>query len=213
MFVKVANTPVKILYYRGQGKTFIHVHQNEKTALAAAKAVINKEGGSLITLVHDGGRNIVFRIKKSRYEFDPNRIFTKVGIKKTLTQYSHFSPEAYKEVNKLALKLKSIIPKGKLIAVHNNATYSLKDYLPGHELAREAAAMHLNSKEYFRNFFLLTKSKDFKRLKSEGFNGVLQKPSPVDDGSLSVLFAKNTYINVEAGYGHLIEQINMLKHA
>lgn len=46
-----------------------------------------------------------------------------------------------------------------------------------------------------------------------GFNGVLQKASATDDGSLSVYLAKREYINVEAGYDQLKEQIHMLLNA
>lgn len=80
--VMVGDEPVIIQQTKGQGKTFVHVHHNEQTALKAAKAVIRKEGGSLITLIHSGGRNIVFHLHNQRYEFDPNRIFTDKGIKK-----------------------------------------------------------------------------------------------------------------------------------
>ena len=60
---------------------------------------------------------------------------------------------------------------------------------------------------------MVTQVSDYLRLKMKGFNGVLQKPSATDDGSLSVLMAKNEYINVEAGYDQLSEQIKMLQHA
>src|SRR5688500_18746557 len=93
--VKVGDEPVRIQQIVGKGKTYVHVHHNEQTALKAAKAVIHKDGGSLITLVHSGGRNIVFHLNNERYEFDPNRIYTDAGIKKTLTQYSHYTPEAH----------------------------------------------------------------------------------------------------------------------
>lgn len=211
--IHLGDSRVVVQQLIGQGKTFVHLHHNEQTALKAAKAVIRKDGGSLITLIHTGGRNIVFYLKKTRYEFDPNRIFTDRGIKKTLSQFGHYTPEAHHEVNKLAFKIKQLLPKGKIIAVHNNASYSLKDYLPGHELASDAKAMHLNPKNYYRNFYLVTKNYDYTRLKTKGFNGILQKPSATDDGSLSVLMAKNDYINVEAGYDQLIEQIKMLRHA
>lgn len=209
----IGDAPVEVLYFKGHGKTFVHLHQNEKTALKAAKAVIKKEGGSLITLVHAGGRNIVFHVHKTCYEFDPNRIFTDIGIKKTLNKYSHYTPEAYQEVNKLAKKLKQIIPAGKVIAVHNNSTYSLKDYLAGHVHATDAEALHMEPKNNYRNFYLLTQSQDYRRLKSKGYNEILQKSSAPDDGSLSVLLAKNSYINVEAGYDQLTEQIKMLRSA
>ncbi|HAT1941282.1 hypothetical protein [Legionella pneumophila] len=211
--VMVGDEPVIIQQTKGQGKTFVHVHHNEQTALKAAKAVIRKEGGSLITLIHSGGRNIVFHLHNQRYEFDPNRIFTDKGIKKTLAQYSYYTPEAHQEVKKLADKIKAILPEGKVIAVHNNSSYSLKDYLPGHELAKDAKALYMNPDNYFRNFYLVTKLSDYLRLKMQGFNGVLQKPSATDDGSLSVYLAKRDYINVEAGYDQLAEQIKMLLHA
>ncbi|AMP91050.2 hypothetical protein [Legionella pneumophila] len=211
--VMVGDEPVIIQQTKGQGKTFVHVHHNEQTALKAAKAVIRKEGGSLITLIHSGGRNIVFHLNNQRYEFDPNRIFTDKGIKKTLVQYSYYTPEAHQEVKKLADKIKALLPEGKVIAVHNNSSYSLKDYLPGHELAKDAKALYMNPDNYYRNFYLVTKLSDYLRLKMQGFNGVLQKPSATDDGSLSVYLAKRDYINVEAGYDQLAEQIKMLLHA
>lgn len=211
--VMLGDNRVVIQHLKGQGKTYIHLHHNEQTALKAAHRVVQKQGGSLITLIHSGGRTIVFHLDKTRYEFDPNRIFTEAGIKKTLAQYSQYTPQAHQEVNKLALQLKQLLPKGKLIAVHNNASYSLKDYLPGHELAHEAKALHRNPYLYYRNFYLVTQPQDFNRLKLKGFNGVLQKPSATDDGSLSILMAKNQYINVEAGYDQLMEQIKMLEQA
>lgn len=213
--VMVGDEPVRIQQFKGKnkGKTFVHVHHNEQTALKAAQAVIHKEGGTIITLVHSGGRNIVFHLNNKRYEFDPNRIYTDNGIKKTLSTLSSYSPEAHKEVKKLADKIKELLPNGKIIAVHNNSSYSLKDYLPGHELAHDAKALHMDPDNYYRNFYLLTRLTDYIRLKTEGFNGVLQKPSATDDGSLSIYLAKNEYINVEAGFDQLFEQIKMLERA
>jgi hypothetical protein len=211
--VMVGDEKVEIKYYLGKGKTFVHVHHNEQTALKAAQEVIRKEGGSLLTLVHSGGRNIVFHLNNKRYEFDPNRIFTDMGIKKTLATLSQYSPEAHREVKKLANKIKQLLPKGKVVAVHNNSSYSLKDYLPGNSLESDAQAVHMHPNNYYRNFYLVTKISDFLRLKSKGYNGVLQKNTATDDGSLSVYLAKRDYINVEAGYDQLIEQIKMLQHA
>ncbi len=38
----------------GAGKAFVHLHQNETTALKAAKTIAKKEGGSVLTLIHPG---------------------------------------------------------------------------------------------------------------------------------------------------------------
>ena len=212
--VMVGDEPVIIKQTPGKGKTYVHVHQNEQTALKAAKVAIRQQGGSLITLSHSGGgRNVVFHLNNQRYEFDPNRIYTDKGIKKTLAQYSRYTPEAHQEVKKLAHKIKQLLPEGKVVAVHNNSTYSLKDYLPGHKLASDAKALHMSPQNYFRNFYLVTQAKDYARLKMEGFNGILQKKSATDDGSMSVFLAKSEYINVEAGYNQLVEQVKMLLYA
>lgn len=213
--VKVGDETVIIQHHQnGNGKAFVHLHQNETTALQAAKTVIKAEGGSLLTLVHSGGRNIVFHLDKKRYEFDPNRIFTDQGIQKTLVEFGDYSPKAHAEVKKLAHKIKVLLPKDKkIIAVHNNQSYSLKDYLPGHDLATDAKALNVNTGNHYRNFYLVTKKDDYVRLKELNFNSIWQALNASDDGSLSVYLANSDYVNVEAGFDQLAAQINMLKHA
>lgn len=197
----------------GEGKNFIHVHQNETTALRAARIMIKRQGGSLLTLKHPGGRNITFHMHHQRYEFDPNRIFTPVGIKKTLIQWSHYTPEAQREIEKLSAKIKELLPPGKVIAVHNNETYSLKNYLPGADMAHDALFLYVNSQHYYRNFYLVTRESDFRRLKLLQFNSICQAPQAEDDGSLSIFLAHSDYINVEAGYDQLAMQVQMLQYA
>src|ERR1700744_5883374 len=88
--VMLGNTKVQIIKSvksKGRAKNFVHVHEDEVTALAAARLYLIKEGGTLITLKHSGKRNITFCLKGQRYEFDPNRIFTDAGIRRTLKQY------------------------------------------------------------------------------------------------------------------------------
>ncbi|HBI21030.1 MAG TPA: protein tyrosine phosphatase, partial [Legionella sp.] len=115
-WVKVGDTAVIIQQQtNGTGKAFVHLHQNETTALKAAHAVVHTEGGSVLTLVHAGGRNIVFHLNKETYEFDPNRIFTDAGIQKTLTQFGECTIDAVSEVKRLADKIKALLPKGKII--------------------------------------------------------------------------------------------------
>lgn len=211
--VMIGHTKVNIIKYSGRGKTLIHLHENEITALAAAKLFIAQKGGALITLKHSGKRNIVFYLKKVRYEFDPNRIFTPQGIKKTLRQYSTYSPAAHREVNKLANKIKRLLPKGKVIAVHNNKDYSIREYFPHHAMAADAKALHYRPNSNYRNFYFVTDKKEYNRLKKLKFNVALQANKATDDGSLSYYLAKKNYINIESGYGQLSSQLKMLHHA
>ncbi len=212
-FLLIGNTKVEIIHHRGRGKTFVHLHENETTALKAIKAYVKKHGGSFITLKHSGERNIVFTLKNKRYEFDPNRIFTDRGIKKTLQQFGSYSPRAQTEVKKLANKIKAILPPTKIIAVHNNKDYSLRDYFPEKPLAADAKAIHYLSKNSIRNFYFVTKKEEFLRLKALKFNVALQARKATDDGSLSFYLGKKNYINIEAAYNAFPQQVKMLAHA
>jgi len=212
--VQLGNNIVVIKQYKhGRGKAFIHLHQNEITALKAAKSVVRMKGGSILTLVHPGTRNISFTLRGQHYEFDPNRIYTDAGIKKTLREFSHYSPAAKIEVKKLANKIVRLLPKGKVIAVHNNKTYSLKEYFPGKPLAKDVRAISVRNRNNYRNFYLVTQKQDYSRLKKFKYNIVWQASSVTDDGSLSVFLKHRKYVNVEAGYDQLAPQIKMLKHA
>lgn len=211
--VKLGETPVQIIKQVGQGKTFIHLHENEKTALAAAKLYIDRYNGTLITLKHKGSRNIIFRLKEKQYEFDPNRIFTDKGIKKTLQHYGPYSLAAHHQVKYFANEIKNLIPSGKVIAVHNNTNYSIEEYLPAHTMAGEIKAIHYTDKSNFRNFYFVTKLEEFQRLKKLKFNVALQTPTAQDDGSLSFYFSKKNYINIESAHGQLSRQMMMIKHA
>lgn len=212
--VHLGDTTVLIVQERhGKGKSFIHVHQNETTALEAAREVIRRHGGSLITLKHPGGRNIKFTLNHHHYEFDPNRIFTQRGIYHTLNTYGHYSKSAHQMVQRLATRIVHLLPKGKIIAVHNNDHFSFYDYFPGQDLAEEARSLHYNHQLYYRNFFIVTQKQDFIRLAGHNFNSIWQAKSAQDDGSLSIRLNKRRYVNVEAGYDQLANQIYMLKHA
>jgi len=213
--VKLGDTPVKIVRKTNSvGKTLVHLHENETTALKAADLYVDLEGGTLISLKHSGKRNIVFHLKKVKYEFDPNRMFTDSGIKKSLTQFGHYSIAAHCQVNQLANLVKRLLPAaGKIIAVHNNKSYSMKDYLPTHSLAGDAKKLHHQARSSYRNFYFVTLNKEFARLSFNQFNVALQSRIAQNDGSLSYYLANRNYINIETSYGQLSTQLKMLYHA
>jgi len=197
----------------GPGKLFIHPHANETTALEAARLFAKANGGKIITLIHARTRNIEFTYHGTQCQFDPNRIFTAQGLKKTLEMHGCYDKQSTTIVSAFAQQFLATIPSGKVIAVHNNNSYSLKNYFENQPYARDAAAVFYNPKHFYRNFYLVTQVKDFLLFKSLGYNVVLQSSAVSDDGSLSVVLANQQYINVEAGYGQLFQQMNMLEHA
>ena len=212
--VRLGNKTVKIVKEDyGPGKIFVHLHANETTALKAARQVARLHGGQVITLQHEKTRDIAFDYQQRHYEFDPNRIFTRQGIIKTLQKHHCYHPEAVPVLENFSQELLKIIPKGKVVAVHNNNDYSLLDYLPKHSLFHEAVNLHYRRAVYYRNFYLVTRWNDFVRYRQLGFNVVRQSPHAKDDGSLSIALKQSQYINVEAGYDQLRPQIQMLKQA
>ena len=218
--VNLGDTPVQIVQgtmkkktSKPSAKTLVHLHENEITALAAARKYVHHEGGTLINLKHGGTRNIVFHLNQIRYEIDPNRIFTDRGIELTLHQFGHYSKAAHREVKSLANQIVALIPPGKVIAVHNNRDYSLQEYFPHHAMHADAKSVYYLKDSNYRNFYFVTKPNEYQRLKTLHYNVALQAATARDDGSLSYYLGKSNYINIEAGYGELKAQLGMLYHA
>lgn len=197
------------------GFTYVHVHENEKTSVEAAAQFIQQRRGRLIELKARGTRLVIFRLGGVLYTFDPNRIFTDVGIEKTLRQHGLYSRPAHESVAALRNALIGLVRKDPrlIIAVHNNQEMSVESYSAGHEFEHEAAQVSINLRRSVHDFFLVLDTRHFELLRKAGFNVVLQSADPTDDGSMSVWSAKTGlhYINVEAGYGHVNEQTEMLE--
>lgn len=121
---------IDIFQKTGAETHYVHVHENEQTALEAGLAVLQEYGGKLITLQHSKdtlkNRFITFSIGNDSYRFDPNRIYsrdTAVLIKTLVSNRrdKQVSRQAVSEVMKLADTICSEIRHARLIlAIHNN---------------------------------------------------------------------------------------------
>lgn len=220
--IKLGETTIKIVASKKprtpSPNLYFNMHDNENTAVEAAKRIVGKFGGTLLELQSEGERAIKFSLNETQFTFDPNRIFTQIGIKKTLDYYGENSPEAQKEVERFANKLaKNYLRKLKImIAVHNNTDedYSIKSYEKGGEFETDAKLVYINPDADADDFFYVTDKKFFNFLKGKNYNVVLQDNEKVaDDGSLAVYCGsrKIPYINVESEHNHLEEQEKMLE--
>jgi hypothetical protein len=197
---------------------YFNMHDNENTSVGAARIAINRHGGRLVEIRSTGRRNIDFSLGGKKYTFDPNRIFTDEGIRKTLAEHGPYSAEAHKETARFANQLiKDYFIDAKLvIAAHNNteAEYSIHSYYPGGEYEKDAAEVFVNKGYDADDFFFVTDAAHYEILVAAGFNVALQdNKNVVDDGSFSVYCGRNNikYINVEAEHGHLFEQVQMIE--
>lgn len=194
----------------GGSHVFVALHANETASIAAGKAV----GGKMVRIVNNGQRLISFTYKGQSHTIDPNRIFTSAGIKKTLT--GKHSAEVYALVDGLAKVILKHLRGSLVVALHNNTNnrdLTIGSFLPEGNRSGEASDAHVGKDKDPDNFFFVTESDRFGKLKSADWNVALQSPGAKDDGSLSVYAAQNgiPYANVEAETGNTSEQIRMLK--
>lgn len=193
---------------------YVHLHENEGTSLQAAKNILKQRPGELITISSRGNRMIRFSFDKQHYGFDPNRIFTRFGLRQTLAAHSaRVSPEAIAIVEKFAHTITRALSGHTIVALHNNTNDSITSYLTGGKFSLNVSQIAYKRGSNPHNFFLMTEKNMFETLKKKGFNVVLQNNAHVtDDGSLSVYAAQHgiPYINVEAAHGALAAQTLML---
>jgi len=215
----IGDTHVGVRVYKnGNGPTYVNLHENESTSVSAARRVVFKSGGTLVQLQHSGRRNISFMYGGIRYAFDPNRMFTDVGIARNLRANGRYSRNAHNQVREFAFFVLEHLRPGTapLVALHNNSggNYSARSYESGGPYAHDVAGVYINPKTDPDNFFLVTGWNLYRMLKKKNVNVVLQKRNGArDDGSLSVYCGKHgiAYVNVEAQHGHASVQHEMLE--
>lgn len=220
--IQLGSTSIRFQQTCGQpqpGISWLHVHENETTAVATAKALIDSlHLGCFVTWQHSGDRYVSYQLAGKQYKFDPNRIYTPKGLAATLKANGHYSTKGYKAAQQLADAFirKYVAGNRLVIAMHNNSDgggLHIKSYLPGGDYANDAAEVYVNEAADIDDFFYTTDKRIFDFLKAKGFNILLQNNATVtDDGSLSVYCGNQqmAYLNIEAQQGHLAEQKAMM---
>jgi hypothetical protein len=195
----------------------INVHDNEATAVQAARAILEQEGGLLIKIDNNAQRLVSFSFKGVVYTFDPNRIFSASGIKLTLTAKGKINPLAITEVEKFAAHLLQLIPDSAscIVALHNNTDgdYSVKSYQAGGKRQSDARQVYAAELQDADDIALTTDEDLFAKMSALGYNSILQDNIKVDrDGSLSVHYGElnKRYINIETQFGKTVQYKEML---
>ncbi len=203
------------IYEKGEGPTYVNLHDDENTSVAAALEVIDSLGGRLVQLKHGGHRNLEFHLDElHHYEVDPNRMFTDVGTWQSMVTFGDSTLEAYQKVRNLARSVIDHLDTRMVVALHNNteAKYSAASYMDIYE--NEAEGIHLNPIYDLDDFFFVTDIQLFAYFQNLNYNVVLQNNETMtDDGSLSVYCGSKgiPYVNVEAQHGNYLMQVRMLR--
>lgn len=211
--------PIKLIQF-GEAKDFIciNLHANEISSVAAAMKVLEETGGTLIKIENNRQRVIKFRLNGISYGFDPNRMFSRIGIEQTLRENRNISQVAIQEIEKFAQRVLQLIDDSAecVIALHNNTdeAYSVKSYLPGSDRQKDAKAVYAESTQDVDDIVFTTDSLIYQRMAAFGFNSIWQDNEKVKkDGSLSVYYGKKNkrYVNIETQHGKVDEYIVMLE--
>jgi hypothetical protein len=211
--------PIKVQQYGERNDiVFISLHDDESTSVDAAKRILLEKGGLLIEIENNAQRNIRFRLGQYFYKVDPNRIFAKEGIKKSLDELGPISTRAIDEVEKLGKRITQLIPAEAeyIIALHNNTPgyFSTIEYTPGNKRTVDTKKVYINAEQDADDFFLTTDHSLYEKLADKGYNTILQdNKNCTEDGSLSVYCGKKNirYVNCETEHGKSEQYYEMMK--
>ena len=216
---KLGDTEVRIrrVMNADSGFVFINLHENENTSVKSARKYLKRHPGKMFILNHSGARRVNFVLNGSAYHFDPNRMFTEEGIRRTLKGSGpnrNQAEFAIAEFGRYVYQQLKIHELKKIVALHNNGPdeFSLLSYLPDGEYSQDASAVFQNQSMDHDDFFFTTDTLIFEELKARNWNVALQDNRQAsDDGSLSVHLRANniSYVNVEAEQGHRKTQYKM----
>ncbi len=217
-----SNTIHADVFQREQpGPTYLNVHDDENTSVIAGKKILTQTGGRLIELAHSGKRLVEFELDGQTYRFDPNRIFSPVGVRATLERTKNHSATAQQAIEDFTTRLLEAFALDRepvIIALHNTGGggLSINSYLTTGDKPTTASVTHVSTNRFAGDFFYVTDRRFFDYLKERDFNVTLQDDANVpDDGSASVYFARKgiPYVNVEADVKNLKAQIEMVRIA
>ncbi|MFC1746903.1 hypothetical protein ACFLZR_01045 [Candidatus Neomarinimicrobiota bacterium] len=201
------------------GLTYVRIHDDENTAREAAQIFIRDHGGRLVEFRHGRGREVVIRRNGIQERFDPNRMFSDLGLERTLFRYGNSTPENIALVQQFREQVSDLIgiEAGKtIISVHNNTegNLTIEDYAEGEMYGLGTEELYISPTEDPDDFFITNERILFDALKSQGFNVVLTVDQhPRDPGSLHRYVNRlgGVAVTVEAEHGHLEKQIHMLE--
>jgi len=212
----------KLTYKGDQNRfaTFIALHENETASVTAYLDIASSlPNTALFRLNQFGQRNLRYKTNENTYHFDPNRIFSLVGIKNTLLKLNPNIKSIPLEVevgikrfsDSLLSIFRPVLDSGYLVAIHNNTNnnFSVRSYIN----SKNVIATYVNSNEDIDNFYIVNTLSDFEYFKSINRNVVYQSEEGLDDGSLSIYCTKNNirYINIEVEMGNVKKHREMIQ--
>ena len=105
------------------GLMLVSLHDDENTAADVAREYISQNGGTLVELRHGRGRNVIIRRGANRARFDPNRMFSLGGLRKSLNHFADLTNDNVKigtAFSKSVVEFIEVQAHDIIVAIHNN---------------------------------------------------------------------------------------------
>lgn len=202
----------------GTGFTLLNLHDDENTAAEAGKAFIEKYDGRLIELRHGRGREVVVRLEGKLHRFDPNRMFSDAGLRKSLEYFRNYSDNIFAIAANFRDSLTDLFAVREGMAViilHNNTPdkMTIKDFRPGEWYGEDTREISINPERDPDNFFVVAQNDLFAALDLKGYNVALKAHNPPDRGMVMDYFEhlEVLCVTVETEHDKLAEQAEMLE--
>jgi hypothetical protein len=199
------------------GLNLVNLHDNENTAAEVAREYISQNGGRLVELRHGRGRYVIIRRGDSRAQFDPNRMFSPGGLRKSLNHFADLTEANVKigsVFSKSVLELINVQSNGIVVAIHNNTDgkLTIDDFKPGGWYGPDTEDVHKSNRQDHDDFFFTNHQPIYEALAGLNYNVALMAKSTPDRGGLGAYVQKHSgiYINLEAQHGHKKQQRKML---
>lgn len=210
---------IKKSVYQRPNINFLVLHDNENTGVEAATKFCIANGGAVTELVYGNERFITFGKGVLQYSFDPNQIFSRMGIRTSLRKYSKakVGENIIDLAENLAAQVLSLYLRDSLdymVTLHNNSdlNFDILSYASEGYLRHVVDSLFINKEMDPDDFVLVTEPSFFSFLKSRNISVVYQSPLGPPDGSLSVYAQQNKipYVNIEVQHGHFDEHFRLI---
>ncbi len=202
----------------GGSFTFVSLHDDENTCVDATLNYISRYGGRMLELRHGRGREVVIRRNGVKEKFDPNRMFSPEGLRKSLRHYGNNSAANRKLGSKFAREVVDLIgveKNGTVITVHNNTEgkLTIHDFEPGGIYEEDTGEVHVDETRDIDDFFFTNSPDIFRRLVEMNYSIALRNDNILGRGTLGeyIHLAGGIYVTVETQHGHYKEQVQMLE--
>ncbi len=205
----------------GSDLFFISLHDDETTCVRAGLDVLAEQGGCLLELTHSGKREITFRHDGQTFRFDPNRMFSERGVRRSLEHESGSLLSIPSDVVRHVLNFSrdlistyALDEQPSIVSLHNTmGDLDVKQYESGNSFAEHAHRVHVSPDRDPEGFYYVTDDRFYRFFKRRDYNVVLQDDGAVNDGSLSARAAELDlpYVNVEAKLGRCETQRQMIR--